>query len=321
MGKAQPGSKVLRIQVVDVDTRRGLSRISVSLVGLGGGVTNSDGVVRIPIPDGVSEIELQAPAGFEVLDPPGPKQPVPANEEVVIKFYIQAGRLDQLNAQLRQLTQERSQLQNELTTIRDRQDSLQQAADRLVMDRDSLATLQRRQQDRLQRLEDSLQLVQSDIRSVKLEVYRDISENYQEYLNAVLNFREVLKNVRHAFTNPQELNLFNSYVENLNETRDALHEKHLGYLQTVGAYWQANERIELEQLYDLALEEVYDEVILPLNELLVAQLRAAWNKETPRIVAQRRAKKPTKEALRQLETRLEALQRQGDRTLRLLESQ
>ena len=321
-GLSQPNA--VSVQVVDVETNRGIPRIGVELLGLGSGITDSDGIVRIPVPEGTKVLELQPPQGFKVLTPPGPIQPVPSSDEVLVKFWLDVGALKVLQAQIDQLSNQQKALETSLSTVEREREFLQQQLDSLEgrsgIAMDSLQKEIIAQVAVIDSLSKKLTQVKADISSTKLQIYEDISHNYNTFLNAILNFSQGLKTVSYAFINAQELEAFNGYILALNEARDEMHEYHDSYIETAGQYWSRATAQELEKMYDLALQEAYGDIILPLNDLLLKEIRSAWAKEKNRNIAQRNAKKPTKEAKKNLDEALDRLQIQAKKVLDLLES-
>ena len=115
-----------------------------------------------------------------------------------------------------------------------------------------------------------------------------------------------------------DVELLNAYRDKLSEARDDMHENYLGYIETVEQYWSKDLAQELEGLYDLALEKAYWDQVIPLNEYLFQEIDKAWKNEKPRILAQKRAKKPTKESQNNLRALLPQLESQAEQVLKKL---
>lgn len=317
---AQPTVFRLTLQVVDAETNRGIPRVGVELIGLGSGVTNSQGIAQIPIPAGTPQVQLQAPNGFQVLTPPGPILPVPGSEEVIVKFYIKAGDLELLREQVRELYGEQASLQNSLDSLKNVNSQLQNRLSAVVSNRDSLLNLNEIQVMSISKLDKKLETVTSEYDQVRLKIYGNISENYNQFLNAILNFHMQLKSYKLAFRNPGELEQFNAKIETLSEARDAMHEKSPGYLEIVRQYWDKDDAIELEMLYDQALIRTYETYVLPLNKTLIQELKASWSGQKMRFAAQKAAKKPTEKAIQGLKVEIGSLKIQADKVLKRLKS-
>ena len=313
------GQDVVTVQVVDVDTKRGISGIKVELLNMGSGKTDDEGFVRIPIPPGTEKVELQPPKGFSIFSPPGPIGNVPNSEESWITFYLNIGVLKELQRQIRVLSSLQNTLESSLDSVRIQNGQLQNQMSSLASNADSLKSTNESQMALIDSLEQELIAVKGDIVQAKLDIYEDISNNYNSYLNAILNFTLGLQHAKLAFTNPAELAHLKERIDVLNEARDNMHEYYLGYLETVEQYWNKDLSKELEAVYDLALYETYEAVVLPLGEVLLDELRKAWNSQSPRIIAQKKAKKPTKEAKIRLDALNEQLQVQAQAVLAKLE--
>ena len=187
------------IQIIDADTDRGISQIGVELLGLGSGVTDSDGMVRIPIPPGTNTVELQPPRGYKVLTPPGPVQPVPNSEEVLVKFWLDIGALKVLQQEIRRLSNRQESLESVLDSVKEANSTLQtQVASMETANRSQVEALKIEQLAIIDSLQKSLVQVQSEIAETKLSIYRDISQNYNSFYDAIANFTEGLRHAKYA---------------------------------------------------------------------------------------------------------------------------
>jgi len=313
---AQPGPKSVTIQVIDQSTQAGLARKGVSLLNVGSGVTDDNGLVRVTIPNGITTIELQLPPGFEIVNPPGPIQNVPSSANAVVKFWVKTALLENMKAQIDQLIRDKqnlsksvNDLETELASLQDlnkellsnsagKQDSIERVRTQMRIKDQVIDSLSRKVMD-----------VDSKIGDYKLAIFSEISRNYQQFLNAMLNMEMNLKDIKGAFINEGELKNFNSIVEILNVARDDLHEKHLAYIEAAETYWNKGVSAKLSGLYNQAIVNTYGNLIIPLNEDLVGRLKAAWSGKQSRLVAQKQARKSLKKVLPKLRQEIEDMER------------
>ena len=316
---AQGNTFRLSLQIIDQKTKQGVAKKGISLLRLGAGTTDSDGVAIITIPSHTQVVELQVPPGFEIVDPPGPIMPVPASEEVVVKFWVNEVQLNKMEAQIDYLKQERDSITTLANRLELKNQLLENQINQLTSENVALRDSVREVSQQIDVLNNKASTIDQEIAQYKLAFYDKISSNYQQFLNALLDMEVALGNVSEAFTQEGELRNFNDRINALNQARNSMHENHLAYVKVAEKYWNKEISLKLMGLYKQALYNTYNDVILPLNDELIATLRDTWNGNKPRIFVQRKAVKRTDKALEELHEEIEDLKGKASEVLKLLE--
>ncbi len=309
----------LNIQVIDSKTKTGVSKKGISLLPLGVGTTDSDGRAVITIPKNTKMVELNVPPGFEIVDPPGPILPVPASEDVVIKFWVNEIQARMMAEEIDRLKQEKDNAAALASSLELKNRLLESQISHLSEENVTLQDSVKAISKQIEAAHHQVSAIDQEIGQYRLAFYDKISNNYQKFLNALLDMQEALKHVSQAFIQEGDLRNFNDRITALNQARNSMHEDHLANVKVVEKYWSKETSIKLMGLYDQALHNTYDDVILPLNNDLIAKLNATWNGNKPRIFAQRKAVKHTKEALKNLQQEIQNLRTQASEVLKLLE--
>ncbi|MEB2774058.1 hypothetical protein SYJ56_02000 [Algoriphagus sp. D3-2-R+10] len=309
IGYAQDTYRV-SIRIIDEETQKEVPNLGINIIengkGIGAGTTDGNGIASIIIPRTTrnitliltsSDIEIKYPRGGET------HAPSPEIENPTIEFLVKTSAFRMLSLEIAQLSQEKKQLETLADSLNKRMLAEQ------ISFKDSLETINLK-----------INSLFSEITNKKQGIYAEITNNYLQFLNAILDMEETLKYVSNTFTQEGELRNLNRQIEILNHARNKMHENHLSYVQVVEQYWDKNTSLRLSMLYKQALENTYGEVILPLNEELISKLKDSWNGNKPRIIVQRKAVKSTNLALLKLHEEIEDLRYQADEVLPLLET-
>lgn len=307
---AQNSHYSVSIKIIDEDTQKEVPRLGISLLengrGLGVGTTDGNGIATISIPRTTRSITLVLPSKDIVIKYPKGGEthaPSPDIENPIVEFLITTSRFKMMTLQIEYLSQEKKELQMLADSLQEKMFSEQ------ISFKDSLEKVNHR-----------INSLLIEITSKKLAIYSEISDNYLQFLNAILDMEQSLKHVASAFTHEGELRNFNHQIEILNQARNSMHENHLAYVQVVEQYWNKATALKLRSLYRHALENTYGDIILPLNDELIAKLKATWNGNKPRIFVQRKAVKSTKKALAKLQDEIEDMEDTAEEVLALLAS-
>ncbi len=299
------------IRIIDEDTQREVPKLGISIIengkGIGAGTTDGNGIASISIPRTTRNITLiLTSADIEIKYPRGGEThaPSPDIENPTIEFLVKTSAFRMMALEIEQLSQEKKQL--ELLA-----DSL----------KTSMLSEQISFKDSLEIISLKISSLFSEITDKKQGIYAEITDNYLQFLNAILDMEQTLKYVSNTFTQEGELRNLNRQIEILNHARNKMHENHLSYLQVVEQYWDKSISRRLGMLYKQALENTYGDVILPLNDELISKLKDSWNGNKPRIIVQRKAVKSTNLALLKLHEEIKDLRYQADEVLSLLETE
>lgn len=320
-------AQVISVQILNVHTQQGISQKNISLLNVGTRATDRNGLLKINIPEGTNTIELQTPPGFEIVSPPGPIMPVPASENVIVKFWVKTALLENMQKEIDQLLKDKEGLTQQVKQMGIELEKLQQLNQNLETmsqgTQDSVALIKTKITEKdaiIDSLEKKVTDVDSRIGDYKLAIYSEITRNYQHFLNAILNMEMALADVRGAFVNEGELKHFNSKIEALNIARDDMHEKHLAYIEAAEKYWDTGISSQLQSMYHQAIIQTYQHLIIPLNQDLISQLKNAWSGRNSRIIAQKKAGKNLKKMRPKLRQEIEDLERIAQQVFEQLKS-
>ncbi len=293
-------SLVFSGRIVDESSARGVPGVLVRIVGQGEDVTDDDGIFRIALRPGTAEVQLTLPVGWAVQYPRGGRAPVPASGDVQVDIEVK-----RLQAENQLLRQELDRLRRE-GRLRDAQlDSLRRAVE------DSITTFENRAaraaglyRDSLRRTEAEAaalraevqkltqELEQVFIRRNKAETYGLISTELLAYVDRLKDVRDLLPGVRDAFLHPRAAEQFNATLQRYNTARNTLHDNHESRLGSVKLYWRDEPLADdLEEVYDLALEQIHRRLVLPMNDEIIGQMQAAATGRKARVSATKKARK------------------------------
>lgn len=306
-------SVLVKVQFLDYESDRYVEGINIEMIPEASAITQNAGIAEFVLSASADEIEIIPPRGYKVMSPPNARLQIPRNETAVLKCWIKLVGIPDWTKIIQNLESEKEKLDQELTQMNELVGSLKRNNRQLA---DSVASRVRV----IDSLQQRLLRIDSTIFNQKLQIVSSIDASYKQYLNAILNFSEQLRDVRPLFLNDQALVEFNRIVDKLNVQRDSLHENYMTYVSLIEKLWNPSLAIDLESVYDLALKEAYGAIIIPLNSSLISEITRARLGQKPRLAAMRKAKKPAKEAKNELDLRLGELQREADKTIKKLRS-
>lgn len=307
---AAQGEVIFSGRIVDAVTGAAVPGMRVRIVGQGEGVTDDDGLFRIPVKKGTVEVKLELSGEWTVQYPREGKALVPMSSEARIDFEVK--RLRSENAML---LQEVARLKKEGKLKTAQIDSLRQVVENSLgrfqeelaraagSYRDSLrrsteetAALRRKIAELTDRLE------QDFIRRNKAEAVALISSELLTYLDRLKDLRDFLPHIRDVFLDSRASENFNTAVNRYNAARGPINDNREGRLASARLYWQdALTADELEEAYTLILTGIHARIILPLNNELVDHIRAAATGNMPRVAASKKAKDAADAAFKTLD--------------------
>ena len=303
---AQPaGDVVFAGRIVDKD-QRGIGGARVVLVGVSEARTDDDGMFRVSIPAGMAEVTVEVER-YDVVYPRSGRAPVPrsAGTPVVIEVKkAEAGEQDKLIRQLQENVrklegdkrfneQEIKRLsQNIQDTIRVFQRLLDRNGNRSATLLDSL----QREVQTLMAARESTLLAQK-----KQALYDGITQSLLNFLDKAKNLRDALARIDDVFLSEQARAGFEQQVTAYNQARDSLYNHHKGYAESVRLFWGEGEAAtRMETVSDLALVQIHEGIILPLNNSVIGPVRDAATGQASRMSANRKARKGAQKAMEQL---------------------
>lgn len=282
---------ILTGRILDVKTQKGVSNITVKVVGYSQGQTDDEGVFRIAIPNKLTTVKLEVAGGYKSLL--NSEIPVPKSSDAMIQMLVEklANENDLLQKEVARL-----KTQNKLKS--DQIKSLQTAVE------DSLRTYQKKieklrlsnsaERDSLLRLVAQLtDAIEGDyVLKNKRESYQSISTNLLTYVTRLKDLRDWLTHAEDVLLSQQAMNNFNKILQAYNESRDILFTKQADYKDQVQKYWEKEVLSDdLQELFDFALKDIHDTVILPLNDSLLKPIGDFYTGKMSRLAAQKKVKK------------------------------
>jgi len=322
---SQESPITIRIQIIDVNTKKGIEQTGVHLSGKSS-TTDNNGFVRITLPKGVQVLELQTPAGYEINSPPGPTLPVPNSENAVVQFWVKTAAFEKMQEELNELRQEKNNLTSRVGNLSKELDSMTTNYENLSSNSQVLEkTLTQLSKsikgkdlliDSLKQKSDSIENRMGEYKRV---IFKKISTNYKRFHNDLLDMELNLINIKNAFINPGEVDLFNKKIDSLNSSRNALDEEHMDYVKTTKLYWNKEAAVHLDSLYDIALINIYERLIIPLNKVVIQNLNDAWQGEKCRMCVQRKTRTYLKKTtLGKLRKEIEDMEQVAEKVLSIL---
>ncbi len=303
---AQPaGEGVFAGRVVDTE-QRAVRGERVILIGVSEGRTDDDGLFRVSIPASLAEVQVELER-YEVIYPRGGRAPVPKSAATPVLFEVKKLETGGQEKLIRQLRENLKKLENDR---RFREEEIGRLEKSL---RDTIATYHRlfeasggqtaRLTDSLQqRIESLLASRESALLAEKKEkLYGDISRTLLNFLDKAKNLRDELARVEDVFlSEPARLN-FEKQVGAYNTARDSLYNLHRGYLESIRLFWHDPEAVaKAQNVYDLALVQIHEGIMLPLNGSVIGPVRDAATGRTSRLAARRKARQGASRTLEQL---------------------
>lgn len=302
----QPGGDaVFAGRIVDGD-QRAVKGARVILVGLSETRTDDDGLFKVAIPGAVAEVQVELDQ-YEVVYPRNGRAPVPKSASTPVVFEVKKVASDARDKLVGQLRETVKKLEADK---RFKEDEIRQLERNL---QDTIFTFQRLFDEKTSRnktLMDSLQqkiqslltAQESQLLAQKKEVlYNEITQSLLNFLDKAKNLRDELARPEDWFLSQKALANFETQITAYNSARDSLYNHHKGYAESVRLFWNNTETTQkLETTYDLALVQIHEGIILPLNKEVIGPVRDYATGRAPRIAASKKAKKGSKKALEQL---------------------
>ena len=122
--------------------------------------------------------------------------------------------------------------------------------------------------------------------------YAQTFKEFDVYLDRLKTTQQALIRVKDAFLNPEAAKNFNQTIAKYNTARDSLIQNQSQRLSQNRLFWKDPvKELLLQSLYKSAIEGIHEQHILPLNQTVMAPMKAAALGEMPRIKASKQASK------------------------------
>lgn len=303
---AQPGGEVVFAGRIVDSEQRGIRGARVVLVGVSEARTDDDGLFRVSIPGSMAEVTVEVDR-YEVVYPRSGRTPVPrsAGTPVVIEVKkAEPGEQDKLIRQLqdnvRKLESDKRFNEQEIKRLgQNMQDTIRIFQRLLDQSGNQSATMLDSLQHKIQAL---MSAQESSLLAQKKQVLYDrITQSMLTFLDKAKNLRDALGRIDDAFLSEKAREGFEKQVFAYNQARDSLYNHHKGYIESVRLFWDDNEASSrMETVCDLALIQIHEGIILPLNDSVIGPMRDAATGQASRMSANRKARKGAHKAMEQL---------------------
>ncbi len=291
---------ILTGRIMNYQTKKGVPNITVKVVGYNQTTTDDEGVFRIAIPAKLTRVKLEVAGGYKPLlegEMPVPKSSDEILQVLVEKLVSENDRLqrevDRLSRQNRLKVQQiqalKSTIEDSISVYRQRLAAKSQDA---TIERDSLVQL-------VERL--TAKLESNYILANKRETYQNVSTNLLTYLTKLKDLRDWLKHVDDVLVNQKAADNFNKTLEAYSAARDELFVQQADYLDQVQKYWTDESlTTDLKRICDLALKDIHDQHILPLNDTILKSVGEFYTGKKARLTAKKEVKKQAETTLANL---------------------
>lgn len=303
---AQPAADVVFAgRIVDND-QRGIRGARVILVGVSEGRTDDDGMFRVAIPAGLAEVTIEVER-YEVVYPRSGRAPVPRSAGTPVVIEVKKAEPGMQDKLIRQLQENVKKLENDK---RFNEQEIRRLSQNM---QDTIGTFQRLLDqsgsqsaallDSLQRKVQALMTAQETtlLRFKKQVIYDAITQSLLNYLDKSKNLRDALVRIDDVFLSEKAREGFEKQLIAYNQARDSLYNHHKGYIESVRLFWNTPDATTaMGMVSDLALVQIHEGIILPLNGSVIGPIRDAATGQASRVSANRKARKGAHKALEQL---------------------
>lgn len=242
-----------RLKILD-GTKKDIFNIGVRLVGQGSSYTGSDGSFVIPINENTGSVTLELSSGkFDIVYPVNGVIGVPKDSSVITDFIVGSATKDIL---VKAIAQSRNELKGLLVQQGLQQQDIQQALANI------LAGIQKTTGIKTEDLDNQI-----DLDNQKKEFYPVLSAAINNYTNEAKDLKDAFKFIaRHAFDDPQALQVLTDAVNTYNAAYQDLNNKHNAYEKSVNDLWRSDAKTaEVRDLFSYALGELHSANIFVLN--------------------------------------------------------
>ncbi|MBK7872487.1 MAG: hypothetical protein IPJ74_18320 [Saprospiraceae bacterium] len=282
---------ILTGRILDVKTQKGVSNITVKVVGYSQGQTDDEGVFRIAIPNKLTTVKLEVAGGYKSLL--NSEIPVPKSSDAMIQMLVEklANENDLLQKEVARL-----KTQNKLKSdqIKELQSAVEDSLRFYKGKMEKLHLNNNAERDSLLRLVEQLtNSIEGDyVLKNKRESYQHISTDLLTYVTRLKDLRDWIAHAEDVLLNQKASENFNKTLELYSQARDDLFVKQADYQDQVQKYWEKEVLTnDLKQLFDLALGDIHDTTILPLKDSLLAPIGDFYTGKISRLSAQKKVKK------------------------------
>lgn len=231
-----------------------VNNVSVRLVNQGPGTTGTDGVFTIAISNTVGDVTLQlVNSEWEIIYPIGGIMHVPNDPELVSDFIIGASTKDLL---IKAIASSNNEMKSRLTQLGVKQDGIEQTLSTF------LAEVQRMSDIKMEDLKKQI-----DLSSKRDEFYPVLASTVNGYINEAKDLKDAFKfTARHAFDDPQALQVLSDAIASYNLVFEDLNKVHAGYEKKVFDLWGSEAKeSDVRELFAYALGELHSVNIFTLN--------------------------------------------------------
>lgn len=227
---------------------------AVRVVSVGQGITRTDGTFTIAIPSDAKRLTVQMVSGnLTFMYPPDGVAKVPIDENENIEFFIGESPKVLLT---KAIAKSNNDMKSRLSVLGIKQDGIKEALEKYRDEIQKMVGL------KLEDLADA-----EDLDTKKREFYPTLSSAINNYTNEAKDLKDAFKfSVKHAFDDPQALQILMNSIGSYNVAFEDIHKNHSNYEKTVQDLWKSEVKAsEVRALFQYALGELHKSNILMLN--------------------------------------------------------
>lgn len=231
-----------------------LAHEPVKLVNMGTGVSGTDGVFSIPINNSARNVTLVlSKSKLDILYPVGGITPVPKDPDEITNFIIGESPQTVLT---RAVARSNNEIKRSLAEVGIKQNLIEEMLSAFRSEIQELTN---------NRLADLNEQIALDTK--RKEVFPQIATAINNYTNEAKDLKDAFKfTSRHAFEDPQALQILTASINNYNDAFEDLNKKHSNYEKMVKDYWENDAKAgAVRDLFNYALGELHSANIFTLN--------------------------------------------------------
>lgn len=231
-----------------------VQNVSVRLVNQGRGTTGKDGIFTIPISDSLREVTIElVDSKYNIIYPLGGRALIQKDLNTPLEFYIGESTKDILT---KAIARSNNEIKSKLTQLGLKQDGIEAILNEFRSDIQTMTSI---------KVEDLRNEI--EVENKKKEFYPKLSSSIMDYINEAKDLKDAFKFVaKHAFEDPQALQLLTDAINSYNIVFEKLNKEHKGYEIRVQELWQSEAKAsEVRELFNYALGELHSANIFTLN--------------------------------------------------------
>ncbi len=303
----------VRIRVLD-ENDQPLKYVRLTLSGTSLPIeTQSNGEYTLEFPPGQAALVFYPPSGFERISPPNGTLLVPEDKTRTIEIWLarkgaENRELESFSRVLSKKEADKARLSLENETLKARLNQLESEQQNTKILRDSLTALVQKNSLNESTLSREIKDLEEAVELKQQLFYKKIAGELLVYADRLKDLRDGLPRVGDAFLDQKSMLRLDKTIGAYNTARDSVLQNHRGYVEIVKALWGATASEHISAVYEECLTSVHQQLVLPLNTLLLDQFRAVRAEEIRPAKARKKAAESAKNTLEKLNIAIPSLE-------------